>query len=136
MAKKISASTGINIRAEIDNIDKIFDTTAEINIYRIVQEAINNIVKHSGATEATIEVQRMPALVSVAIRDNGQGLKAVSPGDRKAEGFGLLGMSERTRILGGTLSVESAPGEGTRLMVSVPGGRTWGEREKGRSGER
>jgi signal transduction histidine kinase len=121
MVKKVSTSTGINISADIDDVDNLFSSESEINLYRIVQESINNIVKHSGATEATIEIKRLTAAISIAISDNGRGFHAgaTGPADGRPAGFGLMGIGERARMLGGKQAIQSVPGRGTTITISI-----------------
>lgn len=88
----------------------------EAAIYRIVQEALTNTVKHGGVTKARVEVSEDGATVHVVVRDDGAGF---DPGAATA-GFGLLGMRERVELLGGTLDIESTPGTGTTVRVSLP----------------
>ena len=105
----------------VEDIDGIFDKKNEIHVYRIVQEAINNIVKHSAATEAAVVIKKREMLVAISIRDNGKGFdpdkKFIQSQDL---GFGLNGIAERVRILGGILAIDSRPGSGTSLTVEVP----------------
>jgi len=105
----------------VENIDGVFDKEAEIHVYRIVQEAVNNVIKHSAATEATVVVKRRPSVVSVSIRDNGRGFEVgtVDSASPSGAGSGLSGIAERVRILNGTLAVDSRPGAGTSLTVEV-----------------
>jgi signal transduction histidine kinase/ligand-binding sensor domain-containing protein len=115
MTKKVSAATGIRIDAEIDEIDDLFDGESEINLYRIVQESISNIVKHSGASQAKLVVRRDSGSVGLTIHDNGKGFNPTAAGQNG--GFGLKGISERVRIVGGRLTLRSAPGQGTTTSV-------------------
>ena len=117
MAKKISTATGIQIGSEVDEIDDLFEGESEINLYRIVQESISNIVKHSSARRAEVIVKRSADRVSLVIHDNGQGFSPT--GSQRDAGFGLRGISERTRILGGRYTIQSAPGQGTTVSVSI-----------------
>src|SRR5262249_7459511 len=121
MVKKVSTSTGIDIAEDLDDIDGLFSSESEINLYRIVQESINNIVKHSGASEAEIAIKRLPTTVSIAIRDNGRGFEPAAglPADGRPAGFGLMGIAERARMLGGKPTVQSAPGRGTAVSISI-----------------
>ena len=91
----------------------------EATVYRLVQEALTNIVKHAGATRVEVRVADRDDDVIVTVRDDGTGFdpRASSPG------FGLLGMRERVALLHGSLNIESAPGEGTTLRASIPGTR-------------
>jgi len=117
MMKKISTATGIQIEATVDEIDGLFDGEAEINLYRIVQESISNIVKHAEATVAEVVIKRDAGAVVLSIHDNGKGF---SPGEaQKDGGFGLKGIAERVRIVGGRHHLQSAPGQGTVITVSI-----------------
>jgi two-component system, NarL family, sensor histidine kinase UhpB len=86
--------------------------------YRVAQEAMTNIVKHSGATQASVELRLYPDAqhLNLIIRDNGKGFDPHSGHD----GIGLIGMRERVAAVGGTLHIESAPGEGTEISVTLP----------------
>ncbi len=93
----------------------------EIALYRIVQEALTNITKHAGASQVTIQVQRNGRVLCCAIQDDGTGFDVrAHQSDRRRRGLGLIGMQERMNALGGTLSIESAPGRGTKLVIKVP----------------
>jgi signal transduction histidine kinase len=121
MIRKVAAAAEIKFSTEIDNIDGLFDAQAEINLYRIVQESLNNIVKHSGATEAAVAISRDERRVTITIRDNGKGFAAAparNTGPLK-RGFGLAGMSERARMLGGDYAIHSIPGEGTTVRLTI-----------------
>src|SRR5208282_4080480 len=87
---------------------------------RIGQEALANIIKHSGATHVDIELQFEQQQVCLQVKDNGTGFdldKAVGPSEGH---FGLLGMSERAKRLGGRFSLSSKPEEGTSVRVEIP----------------
>jgi signal transduction histidine kinase len=107
--------------SRVEDIDGLFDKETEIHIYRIVQESITNIFKHSAATEATVVIKRKPSTVLISIRDNGKGF---NPSKLSAQshtlGFGLTGIGERIRILKGTIVIDSKPQGGTSLTVEVP----------------
>jgi signal transduction histidine kinase/ligand-binding sensor domain-containing protein len=121
MVKKVSGSTDIRVAAEIDPVDGYFSSATEINIYRIVQEGLNNIVKHSEAADAAVRIRRDGAGVEITLRDNGKGFSpelAVNP-DRRGSGLGLVNISERARFAGGKLQVHSAPGHGTTLTIRI-----------------
>lgn len=105
----------------VEDIDGLFDKDEEIHVYRVVQEAVNNVLKHSGATEATVVIKERGGVVMLSIRDNGRGCDSGNQFSTSQDaGFGLSGMAERVRILGGTMTIDSKPGEGTRLNVDVP----------------
>jgi PAS domain S-box-containing protein len=86
--------------------------------FRIVQEALNNIVKHSGATQAHVEFVGTPSLIRLRIVDAGAGFDPTSMAARG--GLGLASMRERLRLLGGTIALQSSPMEGTEIVAEVP----------------
>lgn len=88
----------------------------EATIYRLIQEALTNVVKHSGAEHARIKVEENASRVEVTVEDDGRGLPAEGDG----QGFGLIGMRERVELLGGALTVASAPAGGTRVSATLP----------------
>lgn len=91
----------------------------EIGLYRIAQEALNNVAQHAGATRVTLALTHTPRDITLEVSDDGSGFDVDRlPPDR----FGLVGLNERARLLGGALAIESAPGKGTRLTVTVPAG--------------
>jgi signal transduction histidine kinase/ligand-binding sensor domain-containing protein len=118
---KASDTSGIKFTAAVEKIDGLFPKEAEINIYRIVQESVNNIIKHSRATEARLVIERNGSEALIRIEDNGQGFKPIQPntGDLQRGGFGLVGMAERARMLGGVYTVDSAPGKGTTITIKL-----------------
>jgi signal transduction histidine kinase/ligand-binding sensor domain-containing protein len=118
LVRTASRAAGIPISAEVADIDDVFAEHLRINFYRIVQEALNNILKHSHATQAQVVVRRTEQSVRLMIRDNGDGLHS----EQKAAvagpgGFGLTGMRERAALLEGRLNISSKPGNGTQLIV-------------------
>ncbi|MFN7934882.1 MAG: HAMP domain-containing protein [Bryobacteraceae bacterium] len=90
----------------------------QLALFRIVQESLQNIRKHAEATEVTIRLERGPAALKLQVTDNGKGFLRDQPGWRA--GVGLASMEERARLLDGSLYISSAPGQGTRITVSLP----------------
>jgi signal transduction histidine kinase/ligand-binding sensor domain-containing protein len=122
MVRKVGAAAQLEIACSLENVDGLLPPTAEINLYRIVQECLNNIIKHAAATEASVQLRRLPRSLQLTIEDNGCGfVSAVTQShlDRKG-GFGLTGLSERASLLRGTLDIDSAPGAGTRISFTMP----------------
>ncbi len=121
MLERVSESSPIDFACEIDSIDGFFIKEAEINFYRIAQECVNNVVKHSEATEAGVKIKRDIAELRLSIWDNGKGFDLNSPASKRARqsGFGLAGIQERVRILGGKISINSIPNEGTNINLTV-----------------
>ena len=91
----------------------------ETALYRIVQEALTNAQKHGGARGATIQVQEDQASVHVTVQDDGRGFDSTT----QTRGFGLIGMHERADLLGGTLNIQSTPGNGTTVTAAFPARR-------------
>lgn len=121
MVEEVEGTAGLHLTAHIENIDDLFPVEAQINLFRIVQEGLSNVLAHAGAATATVTVRRGPGEVTIAIVDDGRGFRVPSvAGGRLTGGFGLSGMSERAHILGGQVHVVSGPGQGTRLELSVP----------------
>jgi signal transduction histidine kinase/ligand-binding sensor domain-containing protein len=114
MLKKVSGV--INLESEIDSIDNIFDDTQEISIYRIVQESVNNIIKHSNASDAFVRIKRVEGKVLISIEDNGKGFDLLNA----KSGLGLVGLKERAQLLNGEFSIDSSPGKGTLIKLSLP----------------
>jgi signal transduction histidine kinase len=95
---------------------------AEINLYRIAQEALNNVVKHAKASKADVMLEYGQESVVLVIEDNGQGfdVKAAERTSKKSKRLGLVGMRERAALLGGTLEIESARLKGTTVIARIP----------------
>lgn len=121
MVEDVGETTEIAIRDEIEDIDGLLPTGGGINLYRIVQEGLNNLVRHSCAEHATVRVRRDDHTIRLVVEDDGRGF-AVGRGATggPAGGFGLSGMVERARILEGQIDIESEPARGTRISVVVP----------------
>lgn len=122
VVKRVSDSGFLKIESRLTNIDNLFQPENEINFYRIVQESLNNIIKHSDAAWAQISIRRNDGTLSMRIEDDGRGFtyRQTAVHEQLPRGFGLTGLSERVRILGGTFACDSAPGKGTRLMFEIP----------------
>jgi PAS domain S-box-containing protein len=91
----------------------------ELALFRIAQEAVGNAIKHAEATRVWIELAFEPHLVRLSVEDDGVGL-AKAPGEGTRAGYGLVLMQERAQQIGGTLAVESRPGAGARVTVTIP----------------
>ena len=117
MIEEIEEISNIKINCDIAPIDNLFTPENEINFYRIVQECLNNIVKHSQAEKASVEISREDRKVFLTVKDNGRGFDAGGEGERR--GLGLNGIGERVKILGGNYSIVSENGNGTTVSVEV-----------------
>jgi len=120
MIRSVSKAAEIRIESEIDHLDDALPKELQINFYRIVQESLNNIMKHAQASEARVVIRHQEERVLLTISDNGRGF---IPGARVAaqgkNGFGLTGMAERARLLGGEWKMQSSPGRGTIMTVDI-----------------
>lgn len=122
LADNFVKSYGIQLSLDAEDVGHLFPKNAQTNIYRIVQEALTNIVKHSGAGSAQIVVRRGRGSVAVFIEDDGKGFRRAEAAahDSQARGLGLVSMEERVGMLGGSLSIWSEQGRGTRVSFSIP----------------
>jgi signal transduction histidine kinase len=96
-----------------------FSPRVEDAAYRLVQEALMNVSKHAHVGRAEVVVRETPSSLDLVVSDSGAGFEA----DADAAGYGLLGMRERIALLGGTLSIETAPRQGTVIRATIPGAR-------------
>jgi signal transduction histidine kinase len=120
--------TGIETTAVVQGVPERITGQPATNCFRIVQEALNNAAKHSGAKRAEVELAFGANNLTVTIMDFGRGLKAAElNSDKKADnrgsakrGLGLIAMRERAALLGGTLEVHSTPGAGTTVVLTMP----------------
>jgi signal transduction histidine kinase len=94
--------------------------TVETALYRIVQEALTNVVRHARATRVDVLLERRGDQVIVVIEDNGLGFDAQAAHTAQTSHLGLVGMQERAEMLGGSLVIESTVGGGTTVAVEVP----------------
>jgi two-component system sensor histidine kinase UhpB len=118
-ARQISENSNIKLDVTADDLSKALSPPAELALYRLVQEALSNVVRHSGARTATIRLRRHDGRVSATIRDDGHGFdveKAMSRG----RGLGLFGMHERALYAGGNVQVDSQAGRGTTVEIEFP----------------
>jgi len=118
LAESFREGSGVSVHVESRLGEDRLPGEVETAVYRIVQEALTNVLKHSGAEHVSILLARKNESVSIVIEDDGRGFH---PGETGDSGLGLAGMRERVNLLDGTLAIESSPGKGTTLVVSVPG---------------
>lgn len=111
----------LNVRLDISGEEHPLDETVKIAVFRIIQEAVNNIIKHSRATSARISLEYREKSVHILVRDNGVGfdLDAVRKRDGRVS-LGLAGMNERAALLGGTVEIHSRPDYGTEVEAMIP----------------
>jgi len=112
------AASPIRIELQADKLRHAYHSRTQTYIYRIVQEALNNIVKHAAASQAWISFKESPEALTVWIKDDGRGMD--DPASDEGKGHGLFNMKERSRILGGTLHIDSGSGKGTSVGIHLP----------------
>ncbi|MDI3312061.1 MAG: sensor histidine kinase [Thermoanaerobacterium sp.] len=108
--------TGINVDFITLSEHKRLKPEIEITCFRVIQEALTNIRKHSKARNAVIRLEFGDRFISIIIKDNGIGFEKTSQDNK----FGLLGMRERVQILNGKFEINSSPNEGTQIYISIP----------------
>jgi PAS domain S-box-containing protein len=118
---RFQGGTGIEVRSSIHVQDLDIDEAVEVNLYRIVQEALTNIVKHSKCSSVLFEMSVGDGRLGVMVKDNGTGfsLKDVSQRDIEQRGMGLFIMEERAKAIGGRLQINSEQDQGTAVQVEV-----------------
>ena len=121
-ARSIAETAGLEIDTDIAATDGVLSRDAELALYRIVQEALSNVARHAGARCARVELAVADTAVQVVISDNGHGFAVAE--EMARGGLGLFGMQERGAYLGGTVDIESRPGHGTRVRVTIPTAET------------
>ena len=121
MIEQVEKSSQINFQTKIDEFDGLFSETDELSIFRIIQESLNNIVKHSAAKEAKIEITHSAQTVKLFIQDFGKGFEIgeVTVEKRGEKGFGLTSIEQRVKILGGNIKIDSSIGIGTTIIISL-----------------
>ena len=122
MVRQLGEGGPVRIESEVAPLEGLLSPDEEMNLYRILQESLNNIVKHSGAASARIRVLRDVRCVRIVIEDDGRGFEPGEVGSRAPEqpGFGLTSIGERVKMLGGTWQIRSAPGQGARIEIELP----------------
>jgi signal transduction histidine kinase len=118
LAEDFSRRSGIHCALSEGDLDDSLPDAYKTCVYRVVQEALHNCEKHAGASSVHILVRQTAGQLTATVEDNGRGFQQAQPGASK--GLGILGMRERAAIVRGTLTVDSAPGKGTRLTLVLP----------------
>lgn len=114
--EQYARQTGLKVHHESDGAPPWIGDTIAIHVYRILQESLNNIVRHSGALEAWVKTVYQPGSFALEVRDAGRGL----PEHRPKRGFGLIAMRERAELLHGTIDIENIEEGGARVRLRVP----------------
>jgi two-component system sensor kinase len=117
LVAKAGDSSGIPIEFIAENEGVRLDPAVETAIYRLVQESLSNVWRHSGAARARVELTRSGSAMRLTVRDWGRGFE---PEKVAAARFGLSGMQQRAKLAGGTFSLKSAPGKGCKIVAEFP----------------
>jgi signal transduction histidine kinase/ligand-binding sensor domain-containing protein len=128
MTENITHSSGLSIDCQCGKVDGLLSKETEIHLFRIIQEALSNVVRHAEATKVALQVEDSSAGIELTITDDGKGFTvesgttraSFSRHDKDVNGFGLSSMAERARIIGGTLNIRSSPGSGTTIHLTAP----------------
>lgn len=118
---KFAAQTGIACELAMSRDHYELDDRTATTLFRVLQESLTNVARHAQANKVTVRLQDLPGEMLLIVQDDGRGLPQPSAGAKKT--YGLLGMHERVRLLGGKLDISSAPGQGTRIEASLPLGQ-------------
>jgi PAS domain S-box-containing protein len=108
----------LDVSASLGPLPEALGRDAALCLFRVAQEALNNVVHHAGARKATVDLRALDGGLLLAVRDDGVGFDPAGP--RAGRSIGLAGMRERMKLVKGTLDVESAPGRGTSVIAWVP----------------
>jgi PAS domain S-box-containing protein len=118
LCRELSDRHNLRIKFVHRGIPELIPKDVTLCLYRITQEALRNVVKHSGAAEAEVELMGHDDRIELSICDSGVGFSPESA--KRTPGLGLISMQERLRLVGGQLSVQSEPSHGTRIRVRIP----------------
>jgi signal transduction histidine kinase len=122
LARETGQALNIPVEFQRQGLEKRLDPAIELALYRMVQEAFNNIARHAGASRASLNIHFSAQIITIEIADNGKGFDVPkSPSEFAPSGhFGLLGLYERAELIGAALEIRSAPNQGTRLNIKLP----------------
>lgn len=118
--RAFSKRTGIHTQFVQDGMEERVSPEVEVCVYRIVQEALTNIARHSGARHAIVTLSRSDDALDVTIEDDGHGVRPEPSGVHATRGLGVIGMRERAQALGGAFTMEPRDSGGTRVAVHLP----------------
>jgi signal transduction histidine kinase len=119
LIEETASASNIHFYEDVDNVDDLFAADAEINLYRILQECLSNMVRHAQATAAKVLLSKSSSHVILQIQDNGVGINA-TPSKPGTISSGLPGIRERLQLLSGTLELTQATPQGTLIYITIP----------------
>lgn len=113
--REVSRNSRMEVEVQSEGVSEALPDEYKVCIYRLVQEALNNAVRHSGARNARVRVEQAGGRITVEVSDDGRGFDP-----QRSRGMGILGMEERVKRLGGSLAIDSAPWQGTKVKAELP----------------
>ncbi len=116
----LARRTQIDVDFRATGLETRLPDDVEVVVYRIIQEALTNVVKHANATHVDVSLARENGIVSASVIDNGCGFNLETVRRSQDRGLGLFGMQERVSLVGGTFRIITQPGQGTRVTISIP----------------
>ena len=108
----------LDIGCKVRNLPRVLDHDVALSLFRVLQEALRNIIRHSHAGKVQVELFAEAAVIRLRVSDDGVGFDPAAPGS--SEGLGLVSMRERLRLVGGSLDITSRPSRGTRVEARAP----------------
>jgi PAS domain S-box-containing protein len=120
LSEQVSKSSDVEVIFENNSTIERLNKTVEINLYRIVQEALNNAIKYSEADQINISLNNTGERFKILVSDNGKGFSLASKGKSNGSGNGITNIQERTRLIDGEFSIETEPGMGTKILINIP----------------
>lgn len=130
LARDCEAKAGPAILLNVKDLDEPIDRLVSTTVFRIVQEALTNVIRHADATEVTVDVAATGATFTLTVHDNGRGIDPSTAEGPKS--LGIVGMRERAHLLGGSFRLDGEPGRGTTITVVVPKQPPLADRERER----
>jgi two-component system sensor histidine kinase UhpB len=123
LARDFEHGSNVAVNVVVEGLSGRLARPIEVELYRIAQEMLANVAKHSRATRVVLRLTLENESVSLVVEDDGIGFDAAAALARFNRGLGLLSMRERAELLGGSFNLESTPGRGTRIRITVPAAR-------------
>ena len=119
LSRRFTADTGVRVRMELSDVGALPEGV-EAELYRIASEALSNVHKHAGAREASLRLEKVRRSVRLTVADGGRGFRVRGA---RTRGFGLVGIEDRARVVGGRAAIRGVPGRGTTVTVTIPVGQ-------------
>jgi signal transduction histidine kinase len=120
LLRRMTSSSSVLFSGDLESIDGLLTKEAEMNVYRIAQEWLSNVARHSGAQAAVVSLRREQNKLRLRIRDDGGGFSRAQASRDGRHGIGLRSIAERVEMLGGRYDIQSKPGEGTSMTIEFP----------------